>query len=576
MLLMLPGVARSCLVLAAALLVLSAHAGGIAFLPRGDRIEVFDVSTETALEPIALGQESLHAVHFAPGASRGYAAGTRRIHVIDTLARREIATWNVGATVDFIAVSPSRQLAFVVLTPPVFGEPYQDLLMLSTETGAVIRSIRLEGGIVGDIAFNAAGDLVLVSNAWGHVHVLDGASGTELYRIPLSSPDAIVVHPTLDQAYVTQRTGTLSVLNLRDRALAAVIPVGAAPRHVAINPAGTQVFVSNFNEGTLSVIETSGNRVIATLPVCRTPGGVDVTPDGTSVWVLCTTGTDVISTSSLSHVRSIPAFGRFLKPGKFIGGPDAAVDILPGVLTGLWSNPSEPGWGVHLTQRGDTVFGALFSYDAQGRARWYVVPACKPNMPLACPACVTDAVCTGKVHEMSGPAFFHGFNPAAVSAREAGIAELRFFDADRGHMTMAIDGEHRSVEIRRQLFSTGTVAGTNYSDLWWNPSEPGWGLGVTHRGEVMFLTWFVYDDFGKPAWYVASDCRATPAGKGCQGTLYRTSGPPGPLRPSFATDAVRVSSVGTVQLTFTDDDTGILSFTAEGRSGTEPIKRQLF
>ena len=573
----LAGVSRIFSLVAAALFVLSAHAGGVAFLPRGDRIDVFDVATETPLEPIALTQESLHSVHFVPGAARGYAAGTRAIHVIDTVARREIATWSVGGTVDFIAVSPSARSAFVMFEPPGFGEPYQDLRMLSTDTGAVLGSIRLEGGIMGDIAFNAAGDLVLVSNAWGYVNVLDGASGVELYRIPVASPDAMAVHPTLDRAYVTQRSGTVSVLNLRDRTTVAVIPVGVSPRHVAINRAGTRVFVSNFAAATLSVIDTSDNRVIATVPVCSTPGGVDVTPDGAFVWVLCTTGTDVISTASLTRVRSIAAFGRFLKPGKFIGGPDAIVDTRPGVLTGLWSNPAEPGWGVHLTQRGDTVFGALFSYDKQGGARWYVVPACKPNVPLPCPTCVKDALCTGAVHEMSGPAFFQGFNPAAVGTREAGIAELRFADQDRGIMTMVIDGAHRSVEIRRQLFATEGVAATNYTDLWWNPAESGWGLGVTHRGDVMFLTWFVYDEFGKPVWYVASDCRVATGTRGCRGTLYRTSGPPGPLPAgTFNVAAVRVNPVGTVELTFADDDTGTLAYTVDGRSGTKAIRRQLF
>ena len=29
---------------------------------------------------------------------------------------------------------------------------------------------------------------------------------------------------------------------------------------------------------------------------------------------------------------------------------------------------------------------------------------------------------------------------------------------------------------------------TEYTDLWWNPAESGWGLTITHQGNVLFLT----------------------------------------------------------------------------------------
>jgi len=70
----------------------------------------------------------------------------------------------------------------------------------------------------------------------------------------------------------------------------------------------------------------------------------------------------------------------------------------------------------------------------------------------------------------------------------------------------------------------GTDRG-DYTDLWWNPGESGWGIAVLHQFSVMFLAWYVYDSAGKPVWYVASNCGVNASLNGCSGVLYRTTGP---------------------------------------------------
>jgi hypothetical protein len=93
----------------------------------------------------------------------------------------------------------------------------------------------------------------------------------------------------------------------------------------------------------------------------------------------------------------------------------------------------------------------------------------------------------------------------------------------------------------------------------------------------MFLTWFVYEDTGRPIWYVASNCTVKANGNGCSGTLYRTSGPPGPITSAtFDSSKVRVTAVGTIDATFTDSNNGVITYTAEGVPGSKSITRQLF
>jgi hypothetical protein len=73
------------------------------------------------------------------------------------------------------------------------------------------------------------------------------------------------------------------------------------------------------------------------------------------------------------------------------------------------------------------------------------------------------------------------------------------------------------------------AAPADYSDLWWNPQESGWGINIVQQGDTAFATLFVYGPEGRPTWYVASnlqsfaeDASGNPA---FRGMLYRTSGP---------------------------------------------------
>lgn len=73
-------------------------------------------------------------------------------------------------------------------------------------------------------------------------------------------------------------TNTDSVLDIIDVA-------GESPFGVAINPAGTRVYVTDPFDDLVSVIDTSDNSVIATITSNSWPHGVAVSPDGSRVYV---------------------------------------------------------------------------------------------------------------------------------------------------------------------------------------------------------------------------------------------------------------------------------------------------
>ncbi len=48
-------------------------------------------------------------------------------------------------------------------------------------------------------------------------------------------------------------------------------------------------------------------------------------------------------------------------------------------------------------------------------------------------------------------------------------------------------------------------ASANYTALWWNPAESGWGVNFNHQGNTLFGTLFTYDASGAPLWLVMSN-----------------------------------------------------------------------
>ena len=74
---------------------------------------------------------------------------------------------------------------------------------------------------------------------------------------------------------------------------------------------------------------------------------------------------------------------------------------------------------------------------------------------------------------------------------------------------------------------------SNHTDLWWNPAENGWGLGLAEQGEAIFLAWYSYAGDGEPQWLTGLLARQ--ADGSFQGALNRAlEGTPYTLLPDGA------------------------------------------
>lgn len=115
----------------------------------------------------------------------------------------------------------------------------------------------------------------------------------------------------------------------------------------------------------------------------------------------------------------------------------------------------------------------------------------------------------------------------------------------------------------------------NYTDLWWDPTEPGWGLSIhQHGSNNIFAVWFVYGQDGKASWY-AMPTGVWQSSWDYSGSVYRTMGPYFG-NSVFDPNAVTVAPAGTATLSFSTTGTGSFAFTIDGVTGRKAIVREPF
>lgn len=126
------------------------------------------------------------------------------------------------------------------------------------------------------------------------------------------------------------------------------------------------------------------------------------------------------------------------------------------------------------------------------------------------------------------------------------------------------------------LPARATSYSVDYTDLWWNAAESGWGMNVIQQADILFLTFFLYGPDNAPRWYVGSSVAPTnPQPVGAvrfSGLLYQTTGPW--FGGAFDPAGVGIQEVGSVTLTFDSPDTATLSYTIGGTPVVKAIERQ--
>ncbi|HUQ29099.1 MAG TPA: hypothetical protein VM051_10915 [Usitatibacter sp.] len=123
------------------------------------------------------------------------------------------------------------------------------------------------------------------------------------------------------------------------------------------------------------------------------------------------------------------------------------------------------------------------------------------------------------------------------------------------------------------LPASASTFSIDYSDLWGggqpNPTENGWGLNLIQQGDVIFATMFVYGADNTPRWFSASSLTSG-NGSTWTGSLAQTTGTY--YGAPWAGNAVP-TTVGTMTISFSNANTGQLSYSVNGVTVNKSISR---
>jgi hypothetical protein len=134
-------------------------------------------------------------------------------------------------------------------------------------------------------------------------------------------------------------------------------------------------------------------------------------------------------------------------------------------------------------------------------------------------------------------------------------------------------GNYRNAVTLGFVPSAAQAGSVNYTDMWYNPNESGWGIHIAHHDAKLFSTWYTYDEAGNQLFVTMTCDRKAFDGNSCEGDLYRLTGPS--YRDAvFDPSKVRVAKAGTGTLRFLENGNATFSVAVNGINLTKSIVRQ--
>jgi YVTN family beta-propeller protein len=210
------------------------------------------------------------------------------VAVVAPGSNTSVATIASGTGPRGIAISPDRAYAYVA------NEYTNDVSVISTASKVTVATIPVGQNPFG-IAVSPSGARVYVTNITSNtVSVIDTATRTVVATVPIPGPPSlgagprgVAVDPTSSRVYVANWLArTVTVIDATTNTVIASVVTPSQLVHLAVNPAGTRLYVSGWPIGPSSifVVDTASLAIVGTISV-NTVESISVSPDGARLYL---------------------------------------------------------------------------------------------------------------------------------------------------------------------------------------------------------------------------------------------------------------------------------------------------
>jgi YVTN family beta-propeller protein len=201
-------------------------------------VGVVNTATSTQIATYPVPAEPIR-VRVGPGGSKLYVTQIDGNVVILNASNGTAANPPVfiGGILNGVALTPDSSRLWVSNTSGKLAE-------INTSTDAVARSIPM-GGRPQDMAISADGATLYVANEDGWVGVYNLANLARLDSIPVSAAFGLALNPAGSQLWVSRsQVGLVAVFHTASRTYAGTVTAGGAPRHIAFASDGTALIAN--------------------------------------------------------------------------------------------------------------------------------------------------------------------------------------------------------------------------------------------------------------------------------------------------------------------------------------------
>lgn len=252
---------------------------GIAYATRlfTDSISRISLATNSLLGSFQVGTWPYEVVFNAAG-SLAYVTNLtdQTVGVVNTTTNTQTATYPVAAEPIRVRVGPGGSKLYVT---QIDG----NLVILNASNGTAANPPVLIGGILNGLALTPDGSRLWVSNTSGLVAEINTSTDAVARSIPMGGrPQDMTISADGSTLYVANEDGWVGVYNLTNLARIDSMPV-SSPFGLALNPAGSQLWVSGSRVGLVTVFYTASHTYAGTVNTGGVPRHIAFASDGTAL-----------------------------------------------------------------------------------------------------------------------------------------------------------------------------------------------------------------------------------------------------------------------------------------------------